>query len=244
LVIPGFGSPKVDLKKMILKKNIEQINTTFTGCIDIKVFNYDETPCGIDCNETFVKGYPGQFLYRYITPSLVSKYDYVIILLDDIELQSNFNLDRILYNYRYYGCELMSPALTSNSEYSHRWMLQEINNADKIRQVTAIELFCYIMSSSAYEKYYTLLNEQSAWLWGIDYHVNNMLSCYIINCVTMHHHIKGASYSPDKPCAYSEMNDNNERFKNIGLKKYNPAQNIQYLTYNQIPVSGEEVPPK
>ncbi len=216
VVIPGFGPENIELKKKIIKKNIEIIKKSYND-VYIKVFNYGNESCGIECEEIFEKGIVGQFLFNHITPEYVKKFSNIIILLDDIELSIDIDLNKIIKNLEYYNLDIISPILDKTSAFSHNIMVQN-NMCDKtkIRLTGFIELFCYIMSIDGYIKWYNLLDKNSCWLWGIDlalYHQG--IKCGILEGITMHHHIKGESYNPYLPNPRIEMELNRKKYKFI-----------------------------
>lgn len=211
LVIPGFGPGLVDLKKKIVQANVNTIKNTFTGSVDIKVFNYGTESCGITCDEMFESGVVGQYLYKYVTPDIVDKYDYVLVLLDDIELSANVNIDKIIVNYTKYKYDILSPILTPTSYYSHPHMLQRFTEP-VIVNPPFVEFFCYLMNPNGYRKWYNLFNEKSCWLWGIDLAQRPQnIRVGMIQHMTMHHHIHGGSYKTTLPCPRIEMHENEKR---------------------------------
>lgn len=223
VIVPGFGPQNVQIKKNILKKNIDIIKKTYSGDIFLEVFNYGTESCDIDCDEIFGEGIVGQFLYKFITPDYIKSYNNIMILLDDIELSDNFNIDTIIKNLDFYQLDIISPILDKTSEYSHEHMInkQDFNeNFNKIRITPFLELFCYIMNKNGYEKWYNLLDEKSCWLWGIDlslYHKN--IKCGLMEGVTMHHYFKGGSYTKNLPSPQKEMAYYNKikKYKYINL---------------------------
>lgn len=71
------------------------------------------------------------------------------------------------------------------------------------------------MSSHTYTQYYSLLDEMSSWLWGVDFALHKMgFKCGIIDKYTMKHYYIGASYSPYLPDANVKMAYNKEKFNN------------------------------
>jgi len=217
VVIPGFGEPHAPLKRAILDHNIQLIRSTFVGDITLRIFNYGEKKGfeyeHVQVEETVEKGVVGQFLYRFITSDYIEseQYDYVMILLDDIKLQNDVHVDTLIQFYNTYNYNIMSPSLTRTSKYEHEYMLS--TQQPTIRCVNGLELFCYILNKESYIKYYSLLDEQSAWLWGIDLVLRHKgFKCGIVDCMTIHHYIKNESYRPDLPDPHKEMRDNFVRF--------------------------------
>lgn len=202
VIIPGFGPPQISLKQSILQHNLSLIRSTFTGTVTVRLFNYGDISCGsIDVIETFEKGFIGQFLYRHMNPTAVSRYDYIMLLLDDIRLSTMFNADYMYYNIDNYKLDILSPALTPQSPYSHPAMLQKDTHKGHIRQTAFVEFFCYMMPVSAYCRWYSLLDQHSAWLWGLDFSLfYQLFRMGIYDDVPMEHCIlSGGNYGSNVP---------------------------------------------
>lgn len=213
IVVPGFGAPRVEFKQQLLEKNLKRIRATFTGTIDIKVFNYGTTSCNQkEVDEIMGPGIIGQFLYSHVTPNIVNNYDYVLLMLDDIELTDTVVFDRMIMNYEKYNFDILSPSLKAGSHYSHEYMLQRDTN--KIRITQCLEFFFYLMRPSSYAKWYGLLDEKSTWLWGIDYALYNYdIRPGLMDTMTIIHHIKGGSHSSTLPVPMDELNYNRKRLR-------------------------------
>ena len=235
VVVPGFGSPRLEFKRELLKRNLRLIRSTFSAAnsIHVKIFNYGtETSgisgiSGIEVEEIMGAGIVGQFLYRHVTPAVIEDggYDYIILMLDDIELVAakseggeGFNIDRMIRNYEHYQFDILSPSLAAGSKFSHAYMLQQGEGVgeDKgvIRIAQCVEFFFYLMSPSAYQKWWGLLDEKSCWLWGIDYAFYNYgIKAGLMDGMTIVHHIKGASYVAGLPSGYDELEYNRARLR-------------------------------
>ena len=204
VIVPGFGLPRVDFKRENLKKNLKTIKKTWNGFVDVIVFNYgSESANNESVKEVFQKGYVGQFIYC-MNPVNMKSYDAIMILLDDIELV-DVNINILVNNLYYYGLDIVSPSLTSNSKPGWDIMFQKENRGIRISKF--LELFCYVMTPNGYEKYHRLLNEKSVWLWGIDLVLHNYgIKTGIVDEMTMHHHIKGEAYKSG-PNPYKEADE-------------------------------------
>ncbi len=224
IVIPGFGPGHIEEKRNFLRNNIKIIRNTFDGEIQLIIFNYSDKAENfsypyVNVYEKMTKGVVCQFMYKYITPKFVDKYnfDYVLFLLDDIELPQNFNINEVIYNYNEHQLDIISPCLTTDSQISHDIMVtknkKDYNN--KILITNFLEFFCYFMSKNNYKKYYELLNKKCAWLWGIDYLVYHHLKFKLglLNDCKMKHHYKGESYNPNLPSPNLEFSENMAKIK-------------------------------
>ena len=206
VIVPGFGGRHITHKIDILHHNLKLLSTQ-CDILDTVVFNYTnqsynlaEQLSGIcHIEEKIGPGIIGQFLYKYVQPITVAQYDYVLILLDDIKL-IEFDLSRAIKIYKKYSFDILSPGLTKDSKYSYHFMIGKHRYRKYVRQTNMIELFCYLMSPNAYNKYYSMLDENSRWLWGIDHSLHYQgFKCGIIDRCTMKHYYKGESYCQNLP---------------------------------------------
>ena len=133
IVITGIGEPYYNEKLKILKNNIERLlNKNYKLDILISLYSINnelklsdifddeliildnkilnnEIKFKIKYKKSKIKlkiikeqNYVGEFILKYVIPN--SKYKYVILLLDDIELNDTFNLENIItvYNNKLY----------------------------------------------------------------------------------------------------------------------------------------------
>ncbi len=139
-------------------------------------------------------GYLGEFIYRYIQPAKMLEYDYLLFLLDDVELSGNFYLDRWIQCYHDHQLDILSPTIKRECT-SHQVMKQPENvvNGKELSIVNMCEFFSYFMTPAVYYRYYQLYNENKRSLWGIDlamYHYGFRMAIH--NKVTLHHYYSGS----------------------------------------------------
>jgi hypothetical protein len=225
VIVPGFGGHNIEQKINIFQKNVNILsNTPENYNIEIEIFNFDcisyklnnfETK-RIKIRENLNKGIIGQFLFKYITPKFILNYDYIIILLDDIELDENTNFEKVIKNYVYYKYDIISFSIKKGWPFSHYVMIQNESNNEFIRQTNMVELFIYIMNKENYIKYYQLLDEKSNWLWGIDFSLYyKYFKLGIIDKYSVKHYYKGISYNSNLPNPGEEIEHNRKKFKLI-----------------------------
>lgn len=212
VAVTGFGPPNLEHKKELLEHNLTIIRATFPGNVTVKLFNYGDQSC--DCSlvdqEIMGTGYVGQFIYRSLVPDTITA-DYVICMLDDIKLDPEFNICRAIKNLEHYDLDIIQPALTLNSAYSHKCMLKD--EGAGMRLTTFMEYFCYIMTAKGYRKWYTLFDRNTTWMWGIDlcmdqYHIRMGL----IDCTPLHHYYKrDANQYTEHPCPKAEKKETLKR---------------------------------
>lgn len=215
--VPGFGPPQIDLKQRLIAQNKSLIESTFSGTVEFRVFNYGTVSCGIVCRETFEPGYLGTFIYKHGSPDQLNASDYVLLLLDDIELPPDFNTDAMINRLHTHKLDILSPSLTHGSPYSHELMRCPSGGPlPQLRITNFVELFCMLMPLHAYTRYHALYDASSAWCWGIDLALNlHGFRMGLTDQSPAQHHIHGASYTTSAPDAHKEMEQNASRLGRI-----------------------------
>jgi len=223
LTLSAIGNGNFDKKLEILNTNLLQFQKTKPpNCnlfFDTTCYNADEVSfnrikdivqkCGIrDYNIRSQKGYLGEFLYQHITPEYTKKYDYMVVFLDDVEVNNRFNLTKFIETKNKLSADILSPSLSSDSLYSHEFMKCQYTNV--IRTVTVVELFLYLMTPKTWEKYYTLfLSTDTHWTWGIDFalYYTGEFKCCIDDSIPVKHYFKFGATSTSNhggPSAFAE----------------------------------------
>jgi hypothetical protein len=229
IVIPGFGGSNdiIEIKKQIFNNNLKVIAKSLNNYnIDIEVFNYNcisynlclfNNADNIKIREHLGKGIIGQFLYNYITPNFVEKYDYVVLILDDVELNYDTDFNIIFKNYENYQYDIVGVPISLDSVYSHELMRVVNKASDYIRRTNMLELFMNVMNKNKYIEFYKkFLNNESTWLWGIDlsFYYNNF-KCGLIDRYYAKHYYKGESHTQNLPSPWVELQNNKKKFRYI-----------------------------
>jgi hypothetical protein len=206
VIIPGFGKPELDIKMTILKNNMNKLITSMDfSSVRIHIFQYDtgfEMPIDIAMNPSVTitkeSGILGQFLYKHVTPNYVNQYDYLLILLDDVEIVdvawSEVIMMKKLLKYDVASCCLKEGFMSFWDFTKHL--------SDKniwIREQSICELFCYMMDAKSYEKYYQFIDIQNPWMWGMDLILQSKmnLQCAVFNKFIASHYIRGGHNNAD-----------------------------------------------
>jgi len=241
LVIPGYGGKEWDKKSEYITQSINIIKKTApeNSIFTIKIFNYDSSPnnFNFDNYEEIIKpGILGEFIYNYIKPEMVKKYDYIIMMLDDIILQDNFNLNDALTILNLYKLDLISPSLTLDSVHTHKETLvdsENINNNKIGRICNFVEFFLYIMPSKSYEKYFKLFHENTKWMWGIDYCMDCLMKMCILDNMNMKHCLSSYNSTETMGVRQLEIKYLLSKVPHIiqksGRKKYIIYENIPHI---------------
>ena len=182
VVIPAIGEPHLDEKLVLLSGNLRALTQCDAVVVSIHCFVY-MTDAGALQRVLAVltaavppkrivlhmePGYLGSFIYRYVQPASMRRFDYIMFLLDDIELPENFDIAEWIACHARYGLDVLSPSVAADSP-SQDIMKKPADSATaEMRDVDFCEFFCYLMTPAAYATYYTLLDENTRTLWGVD----------------------------------------------------------------------------
>lgn len=209
VLISGFGTPHWEHKVEILKNNLEKIHdSNIWKKVHICICQYsDPQLCQIP-NELkdkysieviYEKGIVGEFIHRYASSDRISNYDYILCLLDDIELQQiNWNL--LTHYVKALEFDLLSPALSRDSKYQYSYMLHEPYNLSSIKVTSCCEYFCIFANTRNFKKYYEHVDPKNPWMWGLDLILTKHLGLKVgvVNTMIMKHWYKNESYH-DRP---------------------------------------------
>ena len=203
VIIPSIGRPHFDEKLVLLRQNLATLTKCESVVVSVHCFLYssgaEELARVVDVLVSAVPvervvvhmepGHLGSFMYRYIQPEFMRRYDYMMFLLDDIELPRDFDVASWIACYKLYDVDVLSPtmSLSSSSQTIMKKPAEVVSG--QIRDVDFLEFFCYLMTPSVYAKYYTLLDENTRTLWGVDLLMHGRgLRMGIHNNVEMVHH--------------------------------------------------------
>lgn len=183
VIIPGFGEPNLESKMKILERNIEILTKSLCKTIQIRIliflysidkFNYLSSyfnKSSIPITIIAKKGIIGEFIYKYVDSKLIAPFNYLLFLLDDVEIHPYFNMKNVIKIYTRNEIDILGFPLTLESPTTHSFMYvkEDYNRQNMpLLKVNFIELFCYFMCTKVFHRYKKLFNELTYWLWGID----------------------------------------------------------------------------
>lgn len=219
IAIPGFGAPHIEEKRRFLKNNLQLIrNSARWRHIHLRICIYDDTPdpdptdtAAADITE--ISHAPGSKVGDFLRTSVlpkdpdVAQADYILLLLDDIELQPDVSFEEIIYMKRELGINLLSPALTPDSKHVFPHMLQRKPEDRILIRTPVCEFFCYFMDTRfTYKKYHSFLSAANPWMWGMDLimHKHMHLTVAIVNHMSMRHHYQGTYLTANAPIVFDQ----------------------------------------
>lgn len=215
IITPGFGGPHIEEKVEIMAKNLSIIQSYPWVRWKWTVCAYDAEVMGIlphilhkhpNIEWVTEPGIVGQYICRHATREHIQDYDYVMMILDDVELQDDVIFEKIISYDRTFRFDIYSPCMTLSSKYQFNYMLVQPENPAVLKVTSACEAFCYIMRRDSFLQWQSFIDpDKNPWLWGLDMCIQKCLGlkCAILNQMRMHHHYKGECYAlrPDcNPC--------------------------------------------
>lgn len=206
VIVPGFGQPHLNVKLDIFHKNVRKIRSYPWSKLLFKVFCYDQSVDCLDASNATIqleqqKGAVGDFLVNLD----VDAFDYVMVLLDDVELQDPVDFETLCRYQSSFGFDILSPVLTRDSLSPYVYMYQDADAAawgklhllplPRIRMVSVCELFCYFMSLDGFRNWRAHLDPSNPYCWGMDLllHKKMNLKVGLVNDMTMKHYFRNAS---------------------------------------------------
>ena len=204
VIIPGLGKPRYALKIATLRQNLQTLLAKQSAqyAIEVIIFQYDSKNI-MDYIPEFAdrvkvhrgRGIVGEFLH-VMTPARLHGNDYVIILLDDIVLGSDFKLDRLIAWKKQHNLDIVSPSLTVESNPGWTYMRQKPYSNYEGFEVRRCELFCYLMDMRSYGRYHAYVRKYNPWMWGMDVMLREVMGLRVglHNKIAVIHLIKGAAY--------------------------------------------------
>lgn len=155
-------------------------------------------------------GIVGDFYRELVTPEILRRegHDYLLMLLDDVEILTQPDWRRLLLIKQLSGAHLLSPTLSHDSTNIQYPYMKHVVGAPYTARITSLmEFFCFLFDVESYSRrYYPLLDSDNSWMWGIDlclYHSGGVLPAQV-NTWIVKHHYQGESY---KGCGRNPESD-------------------------------------
>lgn len=211
VLVPGIGEPHWDTKVGFLANNHRAILASLPDDMELHylILQYTEgrtipmeTLAPLAASRVSVvehAGLLGENLHRFATPELVARFDYVLMMLDDIEFHVSVpwaDLLHVLENPAYGTPRIVSPCLKDKHSTAWDYMLHNTS----ITEPTVIcrnkcEFFVYFMRADAYARYYAFIDPANPFLWGMDFILKTVMGLppAILNHWVIIHHYRGTS---------------------------------------------------
>lgn len=215
--LAAFGSPNIDSKYNILCHNIHYIHDSIKTNFDLFVNLYDDTSF-----ETFINKRQFPFLNNIIIyrkkgilselwidnpyHNLLSKYENILFILDDVKIKK-LNMDSLITIKNQYNIEFLSPAVRKAT-----WPYMKPSKINSLLFTHRLEIFCFLLKYIDFIKFMNLNSIDNSNMWGVDYMMSHYkIKCAIYNDCVVEHMFKSAS---DHLTAINQMDI---YFKNHGF---------------------------
>ena len=200
--LAAIGSPNFQVKKDILRHNLNYIYSKLNENFDIMINCYENNTNVSDI--LHVNDYPfidniffyckkGMLIELWNTNSFHKKlnnYDYIFFILDDVEIES-LDIKEFIDIKKKYGIEFFSPRVEKST---YDYMQYPIEN--RLSITNRLEIFCLLLTYTDFIKYLSINDVNNPYIWGVDFmmaHFNIKTAiCYKFNVV---HKLAGGTYS-------------------------------------------------
>lgn len=177
VLVPGFGDPHWDAKVNILRRNVATVASYFQEYVFCIIQYTQNKHLPEDLLEdphievVYDQGILAKNIHTHAPPQRVDRHnpDYVMILLDDVELQTPYDWAHMIALQKQYELDIVSPSLTTSGMSYWNFMVQIKNPSIVATLMTRCELFCYLMTPDAYDTYYDFCDPNNPWTWGMDF---------------------------------------------------------------------------
>lgn len=167
--LAAIGSPYYNTKKSILKANLKLLSKY--AKIDLFICSYDEYGSTDEIEEyidniyIYNKKYMlAEFWLTNPHNELLDNYDYVLLILDDVLLMSNFNLNEMINKYKQWNLDIISPQI-HGSGYLY---LNSKHDNFNMAITNVLEFFVYLMTPASFKRYLDTLTMENKWTCGND----------------------------------------------------------------------------
>jgi len=171
--LAAIGHRGLEVKLNILAKNLNYIYSLLNYNFDIVVNCYNSEDVVYNyvqqftfLNKKMFHNKPGVLTELFLTNphnASLSNYDYILFMLDDVEIQE-LNLQEMINIKEKYKIEILSPKVINsthsfmNSYASH---ILTINNA--------LEVYCLLLKYKDFQRFLSIHTIENKWMWGADF---------------------------------------------------------------------------
>lgn len=232
--LAAIGEPDLNTKIVILLNNLVNIYKNTSENFDVIVNFYETENDKIMynlikslkfINNVYFYVKKGVLTELFLTNpfnSYISKYDYIVFILDDVKIV-NINLKNMIKIKEKYDIKFLSPKVIKST---HSFM----NENNNLTINNFLEVYFLLLNPSDFYKFISLYTVQNKWMWGVDFLFGHYgIKTGVINSYSVLHALpKKADKETAKKCL-SEFLKNNTPFNSLSeiKEKYSPI--ISYI---------------
>ena len=171
--LAAIGHRGLDVKLNILAKNLHYIYSLLNTNFDIVVNCYNSEDVVYNfvqqfnfLNTKMFHNKPGVLTELFLTNphnASLSKYDYILFMLDDVEIQE-LNLRDMINIKEKYKLEILSPKVINST---HPFMNTYAPNMLTINN--ALEVYCLLLKYKDFQRFLSIHTIENKWMWGADF---------------------------------------------------------------------------
>lgn len=171
--LAAIGHRGLEVKLNILAKNLNYIYSLLNTNFDIVVNSYNSEDVVYNfvqqftfLNKKMFHNKPGVLTELFLTNphnASLSNYDYILFMLDDVEIQE-LNLQEMINIKEKYNIEILSPKVINST---HAFMNSYANHILTINN--ALEVYCLLLKYKDFQRFLSIHTVENKWMWGADF---------------------------------------------------------------------------
>lgn len=222
----AIGNPDFDTKLDILKNNLNYIHNDIKDNFDIIINCYDLNINISDfinkeeyvfLDNIYIHYQKGILMELWNTNpyhNIIQNYDYILFILDDIEIES-MNINKLIKIKNHYNIHFISPRVEkSNWEYMKLPMKSELSITNRV------EIFCFLFNCPDFLKFLSINDIKNPNIWGVDY----MMAHYKIK-TAIYYNYNVKHILPSKSNKGNACREMNDYFKKHGFNNLEEVLN-------------------
>jgi len=224
-----YAAPIGAAGKELLAKLIRQLGYVR---FDYLIFVYDGSRFDEEifsgCTFITEPGIVYQFFKKYLTPERCSAYDYIVLGIEDVDID-DFCWPRFAAIMQRNRLDMASPALSANSHSPYALMFQRPGRVGRL--VDVIEVFLTVFDGRAWPAFWQLIEpDYNYWGWG---YVQLAQSC----CGYKMGIVDSETITVTRPPNFKqESQDEMHRF----LRSHPQYRRARFCSYGELEAAGEE----
>lgn len=172
--LAALGNPDFEIKLNILKNNLHYIFKDINQQFDILINCYDDIDVASVINKTnfhfldnihinYKKGKLIELWNDNPFHLYLSNYDYILFMLDDIEIE-NINIYELIKIKTQYNIEFISPRVEHST-----WEYMNLYSGNKLGITNRVEIYCFLFNYENFIKFLSINDIDNPNTWGVDY---------------------------------------------------------------------------
>lgn len=171
--LSAIGQGNLDKKFKILKNNLFYLQENFQSSFDIMINCYDNNTTKLEqflskidfLKNIIIYNKKGRLVELWKTNphhDLISNYDYILYIMDDV-LITNLNMSELIHIKEKYDISFLSPKVLGGS-----WEYMRNQNDNVLAFSNMIEFFCLLLNKNDFCQFMDIHDIENTHTWGVD----------------------------------------------------------------------------